>query len=275
MELHRLYHLIGLQPEIAKQLDQIEKETDIGRLQPYLEQMLCIDTAPEAYKQLQSFFPEDADQLRMLYCQLVCACRIYDRYREMQIDDVIYVDTMKCFTRFINECHKKNGRMFFDRGWWTYRQISMSLFRIGALEYEFQKTEPGNMGAISVHIPSDADLSGNHVDISLKEAASFFRTKYPDYSYDRYVCDSWLMAPALRPLLPKDSNIIAFQDHFVITRENKEDAGYLDWLFQSPGVTDFEKLPALTSLQKKVKESLLNGGYVGAAHGEILLSERA
>ena len=36
---------------------------------------------------------------------------------------------MKCFTRFAKECKKKNGAYFFDRGWWTYRQISMKLLK--------------------------------------------------------------------------------------------------------------------------------------------------
>ena len=66
----------------------------------------------------------------------------------------------------MEECKKKNGRMFFDRGWWTYRQLSLDLFRVGALEYQI--SEQRTSGTIGIHIPSDADLSGESVDDSLR-----------------------------------------------------------------------------------------------------------
>lgn len=273
MRQNELYRLTDLQPEIVAKLEQAAGEVDLSRVEEHLLGMMDIEAAPRAYECLKSLFQEDTDNILMLYCQLECACRIHDRYREKQIDDSIYIDTMKCFPRFIGECLKKNGRMFFDRGWWTYRQTSMKLFRIGSLEYEFQSM--GQERVIAVHIPSDADLSCPAVDRSFEDAAAFFRSRYPDFTYRRYTCDSWLMAPALRALLPQDSNIISFQNHFTVTRENREDLGYLEWLFQSPGNTDFKSLPESTSLQKRAKESLLNGGFIGAAHGEILLSEEA
>ena len=50
-------------------------------------------------------------------------------------------------------------------------------------------------------------------------------------------------------------------------QENPDDKEYIEWLFQVPTDTDYKELPAATSLQKKVKELLLNGGAVGAAYG--------
>lgn len=272
MKPHELYRLIDLQPEIVQRLDALAGEIDLTALSPCLEQLQDIRTAPEAYEHLQKHFQTDEDNLRMLFCQLECACRIYGRYQEMHIDDSIYRDTMKCFSRFLAECRQKNGRMFFDRGWWTYRQISMSLFRIGALEYEFPPAE--ERGCIAVHIPSDADLSETSVDISLAKADTFFRIKYPDYKYDRYVCDSWLMSPALSSLLPEDSNIISFQRRFSITGACDDDSGCLEWLFRSPRTIDFESLPEDTRLQKKAKALLLSGGHIGAANGTLYIYSR-
>ncbi len=172
---------------------------------------------------------------------------------------------MRCFTRFIEECRKKNGRMFFDRGWWTYRQISMNLFRIGELEYQFKEHDGENV--IALHIPSDADLSEEAVDESMRQAAIFFRTYYEEYKYKKYTCNSWLMSPALRPLLPERSNILSFQERFDIVQEDREDQEYIEWLFQVPVDTDHRELPADSSLQKKVKELLLSGGAIGSAYG--------
>lgn len=266
MELHTLYDLINLQPEMVRQLKTAEKEISPDDYGLLLERLTHRDTAAKAYEALDASLQKD--NLRMLYCQLQCACRIYDRYKEMHIPLSVFTDTMKCFPRFLDECLEKTGRMFFDRGWWTYRQISMSLFRIGALEYEFPE---GEAESIAVHIPSDADLSPETVRKSLEEAGRFFASFYPEYSYDKYTCDSWLMSPVLKTLLPETSNILAFQNLFAVSGEGTDSSGCLEWLFRSPGCLDYRLLPASTSLQKKAKELLLRGGHIGFAHGEITL----
>lgn len=265
MKLQELYHLIDLQPEIVEKLETIGRETDLTEIDPYLEQLLTMETAEKSYHCLSSLFQEDTDNLKMLYCQLLCAVRIYEKYREKNIPETVYADTMKCFTRFINECQKKNGRMFFDRGWWTYRQISMNLFRIGELEYQFQKYEGENV--IALHIPSDADLSKEAVDDSLKQAHIFFQTYYSDYPYGKYICNSWLISPSLKPLLTENSRIRSFQERFHILKENKEDKDFIEWIFQVPVDTVYKNLPSETSLQKKTKELLLKGGTIGSALG--------
>lgn len=265
MELQELYHLIGLQPEVIDRVQSAGEETDLREAGPYLERMTDRKTAAEAYRELDALLKEDAGHMKMLYCQLECARRAFKGYRQKGISQAVYVDTMKCFTRFLEECRKKNGSMFFDRGWWTYRQTSMSLFRIGALEYEFDEHE--GEAVIAVHIPSDADLSEESVDRSLKAAGEFFRMYYPECRYEQYTCDSWLMSPVLKQVLPERSNIGSFQERFVITQVDKENEDCIEWLFQVPAGTAYGELPAETSLQKRVRELLLGGGAVGTAYG--------
>ena len=230
--LNEIYDLIDLQPEIIKKLEAIDGQIDLEQIDIYLERMLDIKTAEQAYRQLKDLLQNDEDHLKMLYCQLECARRIFDKYQEKQIAGTVYADTMRCFARFIDECKIKNGRMFFDRGWWTYRQISMNIFRIGALEYQFKEYDGENV--IALHIPSDADLSKESVNASLEQAEVFFRTYYSDYQYDKYTCNSWLMSSALKPLLSQKSNILSFQNRFNIIKENPEDKEYIEWLFQVP-----------------------------------------
>lgn len=273
MELQELYQLIDLQPEIIKRLELTGKELDLTPLESCLEQLADIRTAEQAYDSLQKLFQKEADtdNIKMLYCQLECTGRAFDKYREKGIPQTIYRDTMKCFTRFIAECEKKNGRMFFDRGWWTYRQISMSLFRIGELEYEFCEHEGEHV--IGIHIPSDADLSKEAVEHSLEQADIFFRTYYHSYIYNKYTCDSWLLSPTLGSLLSENSNILSFQKRFTIIEENTEEREYIEWLFQVPVDTNAEDLPVTTSLQKRVKELIMNGGSIGSAYGVIQKGE--
>ena len=92
---------------------------------------------------------------------------------------------------------------------------------------------------------------------------------YPEYSYDRYTCESWLMSPVLKQLLPGGSNIVSFQERFTIVSEDREGKEFIEWLFQVPADTAYEKLPERTSLQRRAKELLLAGGSVGSAFGII------
>lgn len=265
MTKERFYQRIGLQPEIKKGLQAAVSQINFHQIEHDLDQMLEEGLAEQAYHRLETVFQDDEDHLKMLWCQLECAWRTYARYLEKGIPETIYVDTMKCFPRFIRECEKKNGRMFFDRGWWTYRQISMCLFRIGALEYQFKKYNGENV--IAIHIPSDADLSRESVDASIERADHFFTTYYRDYRYSKYTCNSWLLSRALRPLLPEKSNILSFQERFEIVKEDREDQSYLEWLFQVPPDTEYKELPSVTGLQKKVRNLLLNGEKIGSAYG--------
>lgn len=265
MKREDLFKWIDLQPEIVRQLNQIGGSLDLEALEPHLKRLSDRKTAAQAYRDLKALFKEDSDHLQMLYCHLECARRAFDRYEAKHIPQTIYVDTMKCFTRFIEECGKKNGRLFFDRGWWTYRQVSMSLFRIGELEYEFTSWQGENV--IGLHIPSDADFSEAAVDASLKQAKAFFQTYFGDYHYDKYTCGSWLISPALTPLLSGHSNILSFQKRFHVVSEDGKDREFIEWLFEAPIDTDYETLPADTGLRRKVRELLLNGKTIGSAYG--------
>lgn len=265
MELRELYDMIGLQPEIIRKLKAVYKETDLTKIDAYLTQMMNISTAPKSYQYLKTHLTDDRDNIKMLYCQLECARRVYDKYQAHKIPDIFFIETMKCFSRFIKECGKKNGRLFFDRGWWTYRQISMNLFRIGTLEYQFREHQGERV--IGIHIPSDADLSTKAVDHSLEQADIFFHTYYGSYEYRKYTCDSWLMSPALKTLLSEEANILSFQQRFHILWEDRQDKEYIEWLFQVPADTVYDHLPETTNLQRKVKNLLLDGGTIGSAYG--------
>ena len=264
MVLQELYSSIDLQPEIVRKLEEIQGNFRLDPVSQYLEQLTYPDTAAQAYRSLDADLSDDPDHLKMLDCQLECARRAFSRYEEMKIGKWVFTETMKCFTRFIDECGQRNGRLFFDRGWWTYRQISMSEFRLGALEYEFTKHE--GKRTISIHIPSDADFSEGSVSHSLALAETFFQEHYPDYPQDTWICDSWLLSSSLRPFLSENSNILSFQKRFSILQEEQE-GDWLEWLFRAPKNTPIEQLPERTALQRSVKQYLLDGGKTGTALG--------
>ena len=272
MDLQELYQKIELPLEMVEKLAQIEKEFSFTKVELFLQEMLQQETAERAYNELSEYLKEDTGNMKMLYCQLECARRTYERYRKLQISEKVYIDTMKCFSRFAKECKKKNGEYFFDRGWWTYRQISMKLFRIGALEYELCKNESDFV--IHIHIPSDADFRKVQVDNSLKEAKEFLHQFYPLYDNAIFCCDSWLLSPALEHLLSEKSNILNFQKRFYITNVYSEAKDFLEWLFQCSEQVAYEQLPENTSLQRNAKQWVLDGKTIGVAYGVLKENER-
>lgn len=202
------------------------------------------------YNELNGLFQADKDGFVMLRVMLLAAQRSLTLYRSRGIPEDVFTDTMMCFTRFVKEYKECFGHYGFDRGFWTGRQLSLTLFRLGALEFE---TNGG------IHIPSDADLSSEAVNESLKRARAFFMPV-------RFCCDSWLLSPVLGKLLPSDSRINRFRERFEIVRYNEEDDEYKFWVFRNKDLKA-EEFPETTSLQRAVKRHVLSGGHVGTAFG--------
>lgn len=238
---------------------------NLAEMDRQLNSLMERKTAEKAYHHLVNCLGKDSDNMKMLMCQLVCACRDYDRYKELGISDEVYFDTMRCFTRFLGERRMRTGEILFDRGWWTYRQVSMVLFRIGELEYELTNFE--GKDAVSIHIPSDAAFVPENVEVSLRLAADFIQRVYPKYAQAEYFCESWLLSPRLAELVKETSNIRKFQKLFIIKKDMPEDTEYMEWMFGKEPGTSLEELPENTSLQIKTKELMKNGGNIGAGIG--------
>lgn len=266
MERNKLFEGIELDKELSERVEAIMPELNTPEIEEQIVRLMDIKTGLSAYEWMAANFKEE-DNLRMLACNLEAARRVHDRYAEKGISDQVYFDTMKCFPRFLAECKRNTGKVCFDRGWWTYRQLSMELFRIGELEYEFVEWQ--GKKALSIHIPSDAHFSKELVGESLYEARAFYAKHYPEYEDADYICDTWLLAPALREFLHPESNILEFQARFELLNVNEDATDYLVWLFGARSDTPLKELKEDTSLQKAVKTHVLNGGKIGVAFGII------
>ena len=188
-----------------------------------------------------------------------------------RIPEEIWLDTMRCFPRFIAEHRRSYGRDGFDRGGWTVRQAGCRLFRIGELEYELLETD--GKRAVSIHIPSDTRLEADRLNDSVRRAKDFLSEYYPEWQGAPMICESWLLSPALKQMLPPESRIRRFQDAFDLTGEDPEDCAALEWVFYVAGgqrdSVKTEDLPEKTSLQRKMKAMLLSGKKPGSARGTL------
>ena len=215
---------------------------------------------------------ENDDGAEILVRQLTEAVESRESGAWERIPEEIWLDTMRCFPRFIAEYRRSYGRDGFDRGGWTVRQAGCRLFRIGELEYELAETE-GNR-AISIHIPSDTRLEADRLNDSVQKAKAFFEAYFPEWQELPMICESWLLSPALKEMLPSGSRIRRFQDAFDLTEENPDDPAALEWVFYvAEGQRDsvkYEDLPENTSLQRTMKAMLLAGKQPGSARGTLV-----
>ena len=186
----------------------------------------------------------------------------------------IWLATMKCFTRFVGEHIFSYGWPAFDRGWWTTRQIHARLFRVGELEYElYEYKEEKGRRAVSLHIPSDACMTMDRLDDSVARARAFLKEYFPDWADLPMFCESWLLSPALKQLLPPGSHILGFQRAFDLYSVDPETPGVKLWVYkltrEQQSSLPLEQLPEETTLQRNMKAFLLQGGKVGVAAGRL------
>ena len=116
---------------------------------PILTDLLQPPLWDQALAQLKALLGEDPAGMKMLTFMLAACSQTRKIYEDLQISETIFLDTMKCFPRFINEHLESYGTYGFDRDFWTMRQMAARLFRLGSLEYEL--TEEAGQKAVHIH----------------------------------------------------------------------------------------------------------------------------
>lgn len=268
MTLFELCDEIYIQPEIKTRVFDFANNFDFNAVNKQLKDFLVYEKMKEARLELQVILGDDKENIRILTCMLKASADIYDIYKAKGISDKIYFDTMKCYTRFINETFRITGRIYFDRYWWTTRQAGCHLFRIGELEYEIMHIDSDII--INLHIPSDADFSPHAVDNSLECAGIFFAEHFPEIADKKYCCHSWLLDSQLKEMLSEESNIINFQKRFEIYDKGEVDTEFIEWLYNTGATADYKTLPENTTLQRKMKAYLISGGEIRNSYGRLL-----
>lgn len=260
MTLSDLLRLIGLPEEAAEgALKFAERGVEV--LEPFVADLTHPERAERAERELEERLR--GERWGVLACLLLAAARAHEEYVRLGIPEEVFADTMHCFPRFVKEHRALTGKWDFDRGWWAWRATSLRLFRIGALEYELIS---GEKHALSLHIPSDASLDPEACRSSHEKARAFFAAHFPAYQRAPVVCESWLLHPVLRDLLGEESNIVRFRSLFDIARVDDEDPSCRAFVFRRTdgNIADY---PEKTTLQRRLKEHLLQGGRMGSALG--------
>ncbi len=265
--MRELCRAIEMPEEVTECVVEIEAGIRNEAAEKAMEKLFIPETWMEGLAELKRCLGEDERGFKMLAGMLYCCRKTWRFYEEHGISGQIFVETMKCFSRFVREHKESYGVYGFDREWWTVRQLSGRLFRIGELEYEM-RTE-GGKAVIDLHIPSDARLERERVVLSIRQGQAFLEEKFPEYGGAKMQCHSWLLSPTLKKVLLPGSNILAFQELFDIEILGEDKEGeYKVWVFKRPDLL-LTDLPEDTSLQRRLKGFLLSGGEVLEARGYL------
>ena len=263
--MEQLCRKINMPEEVTKKLVHIHNTMEEFPCQELLTQE---ETWEEGLRQLKEAVGADPEGFKGLCCMLRCALKAKEEYDRLGISETVYVDTMAAFSRFVRENLESYGSYSFDRGFWTTRQVSCKLFRMGQLEYELTKLEGEPI--VSLHIPTDVDLRPEILRPSLKEGLAEFYRVFPEYEGKTVWCHSWLLSPMLKQFLPEGSNILRFQELFDAELDGVPGNGEVLWVFKNPKLA-VEDYPENTSLQRKLKRFLLEGGQFQEGKGALRL----
>ncbi|MCS8592496.1 hypothetical protein EFM62_06060 [Enterococcus faecium] len=258
--------------QMMLELESISSEV----LEQYSRELLDANKAKAAAKKIDEVYGEEPFVALTIY--LYAASQSWLKiYQLLKIPRTIYLATMNAFTRFIHEHFQVTGKYRFDRGFWIWRYTSGLIFRIGELEYERTYFPKGHKElklegkqCLSLHIPSDADLSRNKIRDSYESAIRFFELYFSDYHYQVMYTDTWLLSPNLTKWLKQDSKIRLFAADYRLLSVDEQDNSGVPWIF---GRVDaqVQDYPEKTSLQREAKQQLLAGAHIGSALGILSL----
>lgn len=269
MDICELLKKLELSDEVANGVLSYLTDSYTGEYDDILAELTEIPNIITGFEKLKAALGEDEHQRKALALELKTALITYEKYMKMGIPEEIFVHTLKVFTRYTRMYKEKHGVWGFDRAYLVPRHLSMRLFRLGTLEYEYK--EIIGEDAIVIHIPPDASLDSDTLDESFRLVKEFTKRFYPAYANRRIIAHTWLTSPVLEELLPEDSNILTFKHKFDIIA-HKSGEGYISsFVFDrfgfNPDTDDINSLPERTSLQRNIKALYKRGGRVGYGIG--------
>lgn len=216
---------------------------------------------------------ENKEQL-LLYLYVRFAIDVHGEFKKRNINDKVYYDTFKEITIWHKQCVKKKGICGLIEERWIANSLQLKLFRLGRLQFEPEilKVEkrwgafilPAATGVLHVHIPEGEALTATLCRESFAQADLFFSNDYTIFD-----CWSWLLSPNLEHILSKDSNILKFQRMFCITETSypfrQAESQVFGFVAEKP-----EQYPqGGTSLQRGLREYVMNGRDIGISYGYI------
>ncbi|MDR1094486.1 MAG: acyltransferase domain-containing protein [Clostridiales bacterium] len=205
------------------------------------------------------------------YCRH--AYELVGAYRERGISEGVYIDTFADIALWERLCLRETGERGLKETEWLALHLKMELFKLGRMQYQ-TIVLAGDVNAggrairkgsevYGVHIPRGEAFGDAEREKSYRAAEAFFKR-------DKMIfrCDSWMLSPVLKEVLPPESNILRFARDYRVSRLDPANRAAERFVFGK--VLEPADLPAAeasTSLQRAVLRRVKEGRPVGTAEG--------
>lgn len=227
---------------------------------------------------IEDYNLDEKDGKRNLLSYLFLCKNAEEKYVQRGIKHEILYDTLSDLAIWTEIWSRKKGELYLGEIKWLSRHLKVQLFKLGRLQFCLGKAEfdiPGENvlkgdNVIEVHIPSNGEpLTYDACVKSFSKAQKFFADYFPDFDYKCFTCDSWLLDSSLKNILESESNILKFQTMFKLIKEVKSNA-ILNYVFEwGTNIKDVKNTICTSSLSKKVKKRVLEGGSFYEGFGII------
>lgn len=197
-------------------------------------------------------------------------------YSEKGIDMQIYRNSVLDLKWKLEECKAVKGICGSFVSPWFCGFFDLTRFALGRLQFEvvtmwqdYEKNgvrlEKDKSKVINVHIPrTGTPLDKESCDKAYAQAREFFRVQVGEGC--AFVCDSWLLYPENKNILPPHSNTYRFMSEYDIIGwevNNGEDL----WRLFDTEEKNPDRLPADSSMRRCYIDHLKSGGRVGCGFG--------
>jgi hypothetical protein len=213
------------------------------------------------------------DMIKLAVALLYSVEFTYPKYQKSVISDEIYFETMKDIAVW---CENNNNKGLKNLPW-IKNHLNFELFKLGRLQFQIYKCDnrtlnydllPFNFGEnlIYVHIPQGEKLVYAECVNSLKNAKSFFGEYFPNYDFDYFFCESWLLYGENWQFMNSSSNILQFSTLFDLVYSVEDDRQAIERIFGKRKIIK-SKYEEKTTLQRNAKRFMQNGGKLGVGIG--------
>lgn len=274
-----LLEFLSLDDKLVKNLTDLAEKDKVGILR-----------LSEKFFNGNTYCLKGKSSIIKLAVALKCAEKTHLKYKNKGISDEIFQSTFSDIKIWCENC----GNRGLENINWIKNHINFELFRLGRLQFQLLSCSnpmldysklPFKRGenVVYIHIPQGEKLDFDECVKSIEAADVFFKTYFPDFHYNYYFCESWLIFENNRNFMAENSNIVKFMNlfdiHYSVNAEAQaferifnKDVNFNSWIYKlnkNKRKSDINSLSESTSLQKSAKCYLQGGSKLGIGIGTI------
>lgn len=222
--INDLYDFLQIPDSEVAKFNEINDSLNID----YLKK-LFYESEDEFFEYVENNLNEE--YLKLLYIYLNLAVDLYYDYKENNIAENIYFDTIDDIRIWINNCIKETNTYGLKEIYWINEHLRMRIFKLGRLQ--FQKREATEFMDLLkqhtldkfikkdyfyfVHIPEGERLSYDLVLDSYQKAIEFFKDEMV------FACESWMLSDRLELIFNNDSNVLKFRNDYILLNQIRDE----------------------------------------------------